>query len=126
MSTVVSYTREQWEQGDGWQGVPAYADGVILLFRDDDYAEDDVLPICVRLDPATSYKPWPEDAGPHPDVPFQYWQRSDSGNGFTLIEEGADQSAHTSIIVRRQMPIAVPLSTACERVKPSQHERENA
>lgn len=99
MSIVANYTREEWYAGGEWAGVGADIDGVSLLFREEDDEEDDVLPVTVRIDPATR-KPWPEDAGLLPDVPFRYYRRA--GNGWELDDEGADQSPHQRIRMRKQ------------------------
>lgn len=102
MSVVASYTREQWEALGGWRGVDVSVDGVTLLFREEDSSEDDVLPVCIRIDPATN-KPWPEDRGlVLPDVPFRYYRRE--GRQWVLEAEGADQAPHERIRVRRPYP----------------------
>jgi len=98
MSIVASYTRQQWAEIGEWAGVEPSTDGVCLLFREEDDPADDILPVVVRIDPATR-QPWPEDAAPLPDVPFRFYER-DSDNGTNLwefVEEGADQSAHVRI-----------------------------
>lgn len=99
MSIVASYTREQWYANGEWAGVEPEVDGVCLLFRVEDYEEDDVLPVVVRVDPDTG-KPWPEDAGELPDVPFRYFKRY--GKTWAFESEGADQSAHRRILLRRK------------------------
>lgn len=99
MSIVASYTREQWYAIGEWGGVGAEVDGVCLLFRVEDCEEDDILPQVVRIDPFTG-KPWPEDAGELPDVPFRYFKRY--GKTWAFEGEGADKSAHSRIMLRRK------------------------
>jgi hypothetical protein len=104
MSIVSSYTRAEWEQQDGWKGVEAYVDGVMLLFREQDNAEDDVLPQTIRIDRATG-RPWPEDVLTElPNVPWRYYRRREEGGGggWELWEEGCDRSPHQKIIVSRE------------------------
>ena len=99
MSIVSSYTREQWYAGGEWAGVEPYVDGVVLLFREEESEEQDVLPRVVRIDPQTR-KPWPEDAGALPDVPFRYYTRDeDNEKCWFLEDEGADQSAHERMMI---------------------------
>ena len=68
MSIVSSFTRDQWYANGEWAGVELYVDGVVLLFREEEDQDQDILPVVVRIDSDTG-KPWPEDDKELPDVP---------------------------------------------------------
>jgi hypothetical protein len=107
MSIVASYTREQWEALGGWRYVDEFNDGVSLLFREEDDPEQDVLPVCIRIDSATG-KPWPEDENIElRDVPYRYYKRV-WGNQWVLEAEGEDKTPHSRIRLPRPNPLLQP------------------